>query len=201
MMKLHHSALSPFVRKVTILAGFLGVADRIELVPGKGNVMLHDPGFRRIAPSGQIPVLITDAGEALFDSPVICEYLDDLAQGDLFGRGDHRWRNLRDQALGDSMCDAALQLRYEIGLRPAGLQWQDWRAAWASKITDTLAWLEARPGHLDGRRDIGAISIFCALAFIDNRVTEIAWRGTSPQTAAWFDAFAARPEVAATHPY
>lgn len=200
-MKLHHSALSPFVRKVTILANFLGISDRIELVSGKGNVMLHDPEFRRIAPSGQIPVLVTDAGEALFDSPVICEYLDDLAQGHLFGRGDQRWHNLRDQALGDSMCDAALQLRYEIGLRPAGLQWQDWRAAWANKITDTLAWLEARPGHFDGRCDIGPISIFCALAFIDNRVTEIAWRSGYPQTAAWFDSFAARPEVAATNPY
>ena len=61
-MQLHHSALSPFVRKVTILANFLGLSDRIELIPGKGNVMLHDPAFRRLAPSGQIP----DAGEALF---------------------------------------------------------------------------------------------------------------------------------------
>lgn len=200
-MKLHHSALSPFVRKVTILANFLGISDQIELVPGKGNVMLHNPEFRRIAPSGQIPVLVTDAGEALFDSPLICEYLNDLAQGDLFGRGDQRWRNMRDQALGDTMCDAALQFRYEIGLRPVELQWQEWRVAWANKITDTLAWLEARPGHLEGRRDIGPISIFCALAFIDNRVTEIRWRSAYPHTATWFDAFAACPKVAATDPY
>lgn len=200
-MKLYHSALSPFVRKVTILARFLGLSDRIELVAGKGNLMLHDPVFRQLAPSGQIPVLITQTGEPLFDSPVICEYLDDLAQGDLFGRGALRWRNLRDQALGDSLCDAALQLRYEIGLRPADRQWPEWRAAWANKITDTLAWIEARDGHFDGRRDIGPISVFCALAFIDNRVGEIKWRDDYPQVAAWYDAFAALPDVAVTDPY
>lgn len=200
-MRLHHSVLSPFARKVTISANFVGLTERIELVPGKGNLMLYDPEFRRLAPSGQIPLLITDGGEALFDSSVICEYLNDLTQGDLFDRGDRRWRNLRDQALGDSMCDAALQLRYEIGLRPARLQWQEWREAWASKITDTLAWLEARPGHLDGRHDIGAIAIFCALAFIDNRVTDVDWRGDYPQTADWYNDFAALPQVAATDPY
>ena len=200
-MKLHHSALSPFVRKVSILADFLGISDQIELIPGKGNLMLHNPEFRQMAPSGQIPVLITDQGEALFDSPVICEYLDALAQGDLFGKGETRWRNLRDQAIGDTLCDAALQLRYEIGLRPADRQWADWRAAWMNKITDSLAWIEARPGHFDGRRDIGPISVFCALAFIDNRVTEVDWRGDFPGLAAWYDAFAALPEVAATDPY
>ena len=200
-MKLHHSALSPFVRKVTILANFLGISDQIELIPGKGSVMAYNPEFRRMAPSGQIPVLVTDAGEAIFDSPVICEYLNDQASGDLFGQSDQRWRNLRDQALGDSMCDAALQVRYEIGLRPSELQWDDWRAAWTNKIRDTLAWLEARPGHFDGRRDIGPISVFCALAFIDNRVTEIDWRGNYPQVAAWYDAFAALPDVKATDPY
>lgn len=200
-MKLYHSALSPFVRKVTIAASFLGIAERIELIAARGSVMLHDPDFRRLAPSGQIPVLVTESGTALFDSTVICDYLNELADGDLFGRGEQRLHNLRDQALGDTMCDAALLVRYETGLRPAQLQWQDWHEAWASKITDTLAWLEARPGHLQGRCDIGAISVFCALAFIDNRVTEIGWRSRYPGTAAWFDAFASRPEVASTDPY
>lgn len=200
-MKLYHSALSPFVRKITILAAELGLTDRIELIPSKGNLMLHDPEFRRLNPSGQIPTLVTDAGEALFDSPVISEYLNDLAGGDLIGQGADRWRNLRDQALGDCLCDAALQLRYELGLRPAELQWSDWREAWTNKITDALAWIEARPGHFDGRRDIGPISVFCALAFIDNRLPEVDWRSAYPSVAAWFDAFAVLPEVAATNPY
>jgi len=200
-VKLHHSGLSPFVRKVTILAGFLRISKKIELVAGKGNLMLRDPEFRKLNPSGQIPMLVTDEGEALFDSPVICEYLNDFAKGKLIGRGDERWRNLRDQALGDSMCDAALQLRYEIGLRPSELQWQQWRNAWASKIIDTLTWLETRPDHLSGRHDIGAISIFVPLAFIDNRIPELSWRGDFPKVAAWFDAFSALPQVAATNPY
>jgi glutathione S-transferase len=200
-MKLHHSALSPFARKVTILAGFLDLADRITLVPGKGNLMLHDPAFRAIAPSGQIPVLETEEGEALFDSPVICEYLGSLAKVDLIGKGAERWRNLRDQAIGDAFCDAALQLRYEIGLRPAALQWDAWKEAWQNKIVDSLAWYDARPGHFDGRRDVGAISVFCALDFVVNRIPEIAWRSEFRNVAVWFDDFAALPEVMATDPY
>lgn len=200
-MKLYHSRLSPFARKVTILAGELGLTDRIELIHGNGNLMLRDTGFRAMNPSGQIPTLVSDDGEILFDSPVICEFLDAFAGGDLIGKGPQRWRNLRDQALGDGMCDAALQLRYDIGLRPANRQWDEWQAAWRGKIEDSLAWIEARTGHFDGRHDIGPISVFCALSFIDNRIPELCWRQTCPGVASWFDAYATRPAVAATHPY
>lgn len=200
-MKLYHSRLSPFARKVTILAEELGLSDRIELIHGSGNLMQRDAEFRRLNPSGQIPTLVTDNGDALFDSPVICEYLDDLVGGTLIGKGAARWRNLRDQALGDGMCDAALQLRYDMGLRPQDLQWDDWKAAWRGKIEDTLAWLEARPGHFDDRYDIGPISVFCALAFITNRIPEITWRPSFPAVAAWFDAYGARQTVATTDPY
>lgn len=200
-MKLYHSALSPFVRKIAILAAELGLTDRMELIPSKGSPMLRDPAFRQMNPAGQIPTLETDDGETLFDSPVICEYLDHLAGGDLIGKGAERWRNLRDQAVGDSLCEAALLVRYELGLRPAERQWEDWRQAWSNKIPDALAWIEARPGHFDGRRDIGPISVFCALAFIDNRLPEVAWRSDFPGVALWYDAYAARPIAAATNPY
>lgn len=200
-MKLYYSPLSPFARKVTILAGELGIGEQITLIRGAGNLMVHDAEFRQLNPSGQIPTLVTTKGDALFDSPVICEYLDAHAGGDLIGTGAARWRNLRDQAFGDGMCDAALQLRYDIGLRPADRQWDDWQSAWRSKIHDSLAWIEARPGHFDDRHDIGPISVFCALAFIDNRIPELAWRDAYPGVAAWFDAYALRPAVAATNPY
>lgn len=200
-MKLYHSAHSPYVRKVVIAATVLGLLDRIELVPAKGNVMARDPQFRAVNPSGQIPALLTDDGEALFDSPVICEYLDDLARGSLLGTGALRWRNLRDQALGDTMLDAALHTRYEVALRPEPLRWGDWQAAWSGKITDTMAMIEGRAASLDGRMDIGVISIFCALAYIDARLSDVLpWRGDRPGLARWFDAFAKHPKVAPSDP-
>lgn len=200
-MKLYHSAHSPYVRKVVIAATVLGLLDRIELIPAKGNVMARDPGFRAVNPSGQIPALLTDDGEALFDSPVICEYLDDLAAGTLLGTGASRWRNLRDQALGDTMLDAALHVRYETALRPGPLRWADWQAAWSNKITDTTALIEGRVESLGGRMDVGVIAIFCALAYIDARLADVLpWRDGCPRLAAWFDAFAAHPQVAPSTP-
>lgn len=200
-MKLYHSVHSPYVRKVVIAATMLGLLDRIELIPAKGNVMARDPQFRAVNPSGQIPALIMDNGEALFDSPVICEFLDDLAKGSLFGAGDARWRNLRDQALGDTMLDAALHTRYEVALRPEQLRWNDWQAAWSSKITDTMALIEKRAESFEGRLDIGVISIFCALAYIDVRLSDVMpWRGDFPELAKWFDAFAAHPDVSPSEP-
>ena len=200
-MKLYHSANSPFVRKVMIAAEMLGLVGRIELVPARGNVLVRDPAFRAVNPSGQIPTLLTDEGEALFDSPVICEYLDAMAGGLLFGQGDARWRNLRDQALGDTMLDAALQTRYESAMRPVELRWQDWQDAWSNKIVDTMALLEARAGTLAGRLDIGVVSIFCALAYIDTRLSEtVSWRQRFPALADWFTAFAANPLISPSAP-
>ncbi len=200
-MKLYHSAHSPYVRKVVIAATVLGLLDRIELVPAKGNVMARDPQFRAVNPSGQIPALLMDDGEALFDSPVICEYLDDLAKGSLLGAGGMRWRNLRDQALGDTMLDAALHTRYEVALRPEALRWKDWQAAWGNKITDTVALIEKRVESFEGRMDIGVISIFCALAYIDTRLSDVLpWRTDVPKLAKWFDAFAGHPVVFPSNP-
>lgn len=200
-MKLYHSANSPFVRKVMIAAEALGLADRIELIPARGNVLARDPAFRAINPSGQIPTLVTDQGDPLFDSPVICEYLDAAAGGTLFGQGEARWRNLRDQALGDTMLDAALQTRYESAMRPAELRWADWQEAWSNKVVDTMALLDARTDSLAGRMDIGVIAIFCALSYIDVRLADtVQWRDRFPALASWFSAFAAHPHVTPSAP-
>jgi glutathione S-transferase len=200
-MKLYHSANSPFVRKVMIATEALGIADRIELIPARGNVFARDPAFRAVNPSGQIPTLVTDQGDPLFDSPVICEYLDTTAGGSLFGQGEARWRNLRDQALGDTMLDAALQTRYESAMRPAELRWADWQEAWSNKVVDTMALLDARAGSLAGRMDIGVIAIFCALSYIDVRLADtVPWRDRFPALASWFSAIAAHPYVTPSAP-
>mgnify|MGYP002623281291 FL=1 len=99
------------------------------------------------------------------------------------------------------MLDAALHTRYEVALRPEPLRWGDWQAAWSGKITDTMAMIEGRAASLDGRMDIGVISIFCALAYIDARLSDVLpWRGDRPGLARWFDAFAKHPKVAPSDP-
>ena len=75
-MKLHWSPRSPFVRKVMILLHETGLTDRVETV--RSVVAMHqtNPELMRDNPLNKLPTLVLDDGSALFDSPVVCEYLD-----------------------------------------------------------------------------------------------------------------------------
>lgn len=196
-MQLYSNPVSPFVRKVRVSAIELGLAERIELINITLSPVSPHQELRTHNPLGKIPALITDAGETLYDSPVICEYLDALAGGGRIfpASGAARWTALRRQALGDGMADAAVLARYER-TRPATLQWQEWVNGQFSKVHAALDAIEQE--NLDGSFDIGAISIACALGYLDLRYPEEHWRETHPRLAAWFAAIGERPSVAAT---
>jgi len=125
-MKLHYNPASPYVRKVRVLAIETGLMERIELVPEKVSPVDPNPDVVADNPVGKIPALVTDEGDALYDSRVICEYLDALHGGTRMfpERGEARWSALRRQALADGMLDAAVITRYETAMRPKELQWR-----------------------------------------------------------------------------
>src|SRR5579883_607108 len=121
MMKLMYAPASPFVRKVRAAAAELGLDREIELVmtevvPGKPN-LAYGAGYN---PLRKIPALALEDGTVIFDSTVICEYLDARAGGGKLipASGAERWRVLTRHALAQGMCDAAVLLRYETWLRP-----------------------------------------------------------------------------------
>src|SRR3954454_297360 len=119
-MQLRYAATSPFVRKVMVIAIETGLVDRIETIAAPGSPLKPNRGGPAAAPLAKIPALLTDEGELLYDSPVICEYLDGLHDGArFFPQGKGRWQALRRQALGDGILDAAITVRYEMILRPA----------------------------------------------------------------------------------
>src|SRR3954451_22246874 len=124
-MKIFYSPASPYVRKVMVVAHELGLADRIERLPSAAGPVARDAAIREHNPLGQVPTFFTDDGAVLYDSRVICEYLDDLGGGSFFGSGAARWRNLTDAALGDGLLGAALLARYEAVLRPEPLRWAE----------------------------------------------------------------------------
>src|SRR5712691_7494574 len=130
-MKLRHAAGSPFVRKVMVLAHEHGIVDRIELVPTAVSPVQANDGLAPENPLMKVPSLVTDDGQTLFDSPVICEYLDNLASGrKLFpAAGQPRWTALRQQALGDGILDALILCRYEIAARPEEKRFSGWTDA------------------------------------------------------------------------
>lgn len=201
-MKLHYNPASPYVRKVRVFAIETGLADRIELVPEKVSPV--DPNRDVVAdnPLGKIPALVTDDGHALYDSRVICEYLDSLhGSTRMFPeRGEARWSALRRQALADGMCDAAVITRYETAMRPEELRWPAWIENQMLKFRRAADVMEHEVEALAGTIDIGTITLACALGYLDFRYPDEGWRDTRPNLATWFSAFDERPSMRETAP-
>lgn len=197
-MKLLFSPFSPYVRKCLVTAAELGLDERIELRPSSAHPINRDQAIIADNPLGKVPTFFTDDGQVLYDSRVICEYLNDLAGGSLFPAGAARWQSLTLQSLGDGMLDAALLARYETIARPENLQWPAWRDAQLDKIETSLAALDARPELLQDRLDIGSLTIGCALWYLGVRFPDLGWQARRPRVAAWWAGFSQRPSMSRT---
>src|SRR5882757_4784404 len=75
-MILHWSPRSPYVRKVMIAIFEMGLQDRVRTVRTVTGGTTPHRELMRINPVGKIPTLELPDGTALYDSPVIIEYLD-----------------------------------------------------------------------------------------------------------------------------
>lgn len=200
-MKLHYSAGSPFVRKCLVVAHELGIADRFELLPAAAHPVKRDARIIESNPLGQVPTLTCDDGTVLYDSRVICEYLDAEFGGTLFpAAGVARWRCLTEVALADGMTGAALLARYETVARPEAAQWPDWIDGQLAKVRSGVDWLDQAAPAFGDRVDIGTIAFGCALGYVDFRFPQVDWRATSPATAAWFARFSERASMQQTVP-
>ena len=201
-MKLYHSPASPFVRKALVAAHETGLADRIEIVPVALTPVASNAELDEENPLGKIPALILEDGTALFDSPVICEYLDTRHDGPrLFpAGGPERWTALRRQALADGLLDAAILCRYETFLRPAERQWADWVDGQRAKFRRALDALEGEADSFGDAVDIGTIAAGCAADYLDFRALDDGWRDTRPRLARWLEGFVERPSMQATRP-
>jgi glutathione S-transferase len=197
-MKILFSPFSPYVRKCLVVAHELGLQDRLQLLPSNAHPVQRDREIIASNPLGKVPTFFADDGRVLYDSRVICEYLNEQAGGTLFpAPGPQRWDALTLQSLGDGILDAALLARYEDVARPESLRWAEWRAAQLDKAETSLAHLDARPALLEGRLDIGAIAVGCALWYLDLRFPDVGWRDRHPQVAQWYAGFGARPSMRA----
>lgn len=201
MMKLYHSPTSPYVRKVMIVLQETGQQDRVELVATVPTPVAAPDHLTGRNPLGKIPALEREDGPALFDSRVICAYLDDLAGGGLYPKGARHWDVRTLEALGDGITDAALLMTYEGRLRPEAHRWEAWVDGQWDKIARACAALERQwLSHLAGPLDAGQIAVACALAYVDFRHGHRDWRSAAPGLAAWFETFEARPAMQATRP-
>ena len=201
-MKLYVSPASPFGRKASVVLSELGLEARVKQEPATVSPVSRNDEVARDNPLVKIPTLVLDDGSTLFDSPVICEYLDSLSEEPRFfpSEGPARWTALKRQALADGLMDAALLLRYEQALRPEPLRWVDWMSGQQAKIVSALDAMEAdAPAYGEGF-DIGHVATACALGYLDLRFGYLAWRDGRPKLAAWFAEASKRPSLISTFP-
>jgi glutathione S-transferase len=200
-MRLYHSPTSPFVRKVVVTLHELGLVDRVELVPASGTAL--DPGSIPLAlnPLGKIPCLERTDGPALYDSRVICRYLDDLASGRLYPGKPRLWETLTLEATADGIAEAMLAIVYEARMRPEAHRRAEIVEAQWSKAARSLDAIEARwMAYLAGPFDMGQLALGCALGYLDFRGADRDWRAGRPSLAAWAARVAERPSLKATEP-
>lgn len=197
MLTLRSVPASPFGRKVKIAAALCGLTERIRVVPA--DTMSAEDSLRRENPLGKIPTLILEDGTALYDSRVICEWLDAEAGGGIvIPQGAPRFPALRMQALADGIMDASLLIVYEGRFRPEEKRHALWVEHQADKVARGLAAFEAEKPERAARPHIGQIALACALGYRDLRFGE-GWREGYPRLADWLAAFeAAVPSYAAT---
>jgi glutathione S-transferase len=196
-VKLFYSPASPYARKVMACAITREIDGQIETLPCNPNE--SPPDLLACNPLSKVPCLVTEDGLALFDSPVICEYLDSLGDAlPMFpGHGPARWRALKFQALGDGILDASVPRRWEM-LKPAEEGRNAWIARQKAAADRALDALEADPPHRI--LDIGSIAVACALGYLDFRFAAQPWRPEHSKLAAWFAAFGENPGIAGTLP-
>lgn len=195
---LRSSPPSPFGRKVKLVAAVTGQDAHIRVE----EAATADPGdsLREQNPLGKIPTLILADGTALYDSRVICAFLDahSLTGARVIPDGEDRWHALRLQALGDGIMDAGILQVYEARMRPPERRHAEWTDYQQAKIDRALAVLEADPPALGTPPTIGDIAIACALGYLDLRFDGV-WRGSHPKLVDWIARFeAALPAFAKT---
>ncbi|MES2667771.1 MAG: glutathione S-transferase [Pseudomonadota bacterium] len=200
-MKLYHSPTSPYVRKVMVLLHETGILHQVTLIPAAGTPV--DPGSMPVDenPLGKVPALLRPDGNALYDSRVICQYLNAVAGADLYPAAPRLWDTLTLEATADGILDAALLMIYEQRIRPEDRRYDPWVEGQWLKVARALDAVESRwMDHLTGPMDMAHIALACALGYVDFRLDARGWRDGHPRLAAWAATFAERPSMAATRP-
>jgi glutathione S-transferase len=196
-VKLAYSPNSPYVRKCHAVAIKRGIEGRLDL----WSVPTTDPGLAAVNPLSKVPTLLLDDGQVLYDSPVICEYLDSVGDAPrvIPAEGPARWKALTLAALGDGILDATQPRRREVAL-PQDEGRTIYILQQQAKVTRALDVLEAQADSLGDLDTIGEITVGCALGYLDFRYPHEPWRPGHPKLEAWYARVAALPPLARTVP-
>ena len=199
-MKLIYASASPFVRKVHVVLLETGLIDETSLVEVTTTPVNSADQAVAANPTGKIPALILEDGSSVYDSRVICRYLNDRANADLYS-ADDIWKMLTLEATADAIMEAAVLMTYERRIRPEEMVYEPWIDAQWAKAERSIAAIASDWGDfLQGPLNMGQISVACALNYVDFRHDDRDWRTANPRLADWFASFSERPAMVATRP-
>jgi glutathione S-transferase len=200
-VKLYHSPMSPFVRKVMVLLAETGQLDDVEIVPVVTTPTTPMDGLLAKNPLMKIPALERNDGATLYDSRVICAFLDARAGDKLYPTGARKWETLTLEATAEGILDSAVSITYEGRVRPAEKQWDGWTDAQWAKVAGGCAAINTRwMSHLNGPLDMAQISVACALGYLDFRHDARGWRKGNDALADWYETFKDRESMKASAP-
>lgn len=194
--------VSPFARKARVLIHEMNLESLVECVDfGLVSPVSLNEDVLKCNPLGMIPTLILDNEESLYDSAVICEYLDVMGKGGFFpNEFEERFPALKLQALADGMLDAAVALRYELAMRPIELHWPEWIDHQTQRIKRAVSEFENQLPLFSDHPTIGEVTVACALGYLDFRYSELNWREEHVDLDNWFAKFSQRTSMINTIP-
>ena len=197
-MKLLYQTHSPYARKALVFAHEAGLAAQLEVLHHETSPTKRNPQVFAENPLGKVPVLLRPGRSPIFDSDVICAYLDTLHDGARLipVGGEARWHALRVQAVAQGLADAGIAVRWETVRRPEALRHAPLRDGYVEKMRASYDWLE-RELDVDAALHVGHIAVATALSWIEFRELP-GFREQRPRLSAWLDAFEARPSMRAT---
>lgn len=197
-MKLLYQTHSPYARKVLVSAHELGLAGSVQVIHHETSPTRRNAEVFALNPLGKVPVLLCDDGQILFDSSVICDYLESLHGKPMLipAEPKQRYRALQWQALAQGMADAGIAVRWETERRPESLRWPTMRDGQLQKVIAACDFLEREIGT-NPAVDIGTIAIATTLSWIEFRDV-YPFRTGRPCLSSWYAAFCARPSMRAT---
>lgn len=199
-MQLISAGASPFARLARVLLHETGQTDDVEILDVKTTPVATDPAVAAANPVGKIPALIRPDRPAIYDSRVICRFLDERIGADLYPE-TRLWDTLTIEATAHGILDAAILIVYEGRVRPPEKVYEVWMDAQWDKVMRSVGALNTRwMSHLNGPLDMGQISVACALGYLDFRHSARGWRQGNDALATWFEAFAERPSMVETRP-
>lgn len=199
-MKLVYAPASPFVRKVRVVLAETGQADDVELQRVATTPVSTPEEVSAANPAGKIPALIRGEGPAIYDSRVICQYLNDRAGGGLYP-DSARWEVMTLEATADAIMDAAVLMVYEHRIRPPHLVYPEWEEAQWAKVARAVQSVNDRwMSHLAGALNIGHVAVACALGYLDFRHSNRNWRKGCDALDDWYAVFSERDSMKETVP-